>query len=148
MNAPSPIPQPVRRARVRAALDAIAGELTALGEAVTGQSIPGATRDDLLMVLAEVMNNIVLHAYAGAEGGWIEIDVHRTRDGLTVETRDAGRPLPPALLEGGEAPPLGETMDDLPEGGFGWFIIHNLAQDMMYAREAGENRLTFSLPTA
>lgn len=145
MNAPVAIPVPLRRARLPAALDAISSELAALGEAAMGEAVPETVREDLLVVLAEVMNNIVLHAYGGFEGGWIEMRVSRTATGLEVETRDAGRPLPPALLEGRAAPDPDVAMPDLPEGGFGWFIIHSLARDMMYERAAGENRLSFSL---
>ncbi len=36
-------------------------------------------------------------------------------------------------------------VEDLPEGGFGWFLIQHLAKDVSYARCTGENRLSLRL---
>ena len=144
MNAQSTIAIPLCDIRLPAALDAVSAELSALSEAIARASVREDTRDDLMVVLAEVMNNIVLHAYGGGTG-WIEVSVRRVTDRLEVETRDAGRPLPPVLLQGGTLPPEVEVPDDLPEGGFGWFLIHSLVNDMIYERAEGENRLSFSL---
>jgi serine/threonine-protein kinase RsbW len=36
--------------------------------------------------------------------------------------------------------------DDLPEGGFGWFLIRELTKDLQYVRHEDQNRLTFSIP--
>ena len=40
---------------------------------------------------------------------------------------------------------LGVDMQDLPEGGFGWFLIRTLTTDLRYRREAGRNRLSFQM---
>jgi serine/threonine-protein kinase RsbW len=37
---------------------------------------------------------------------------------------------------------------DLPEGGFGWFLIKDLAKDVVYARVEGENRLQLRVAVA
>jgi serine/threonine-protein kinase RsbW len=37
--------------------------------------------------------------------------------------------------------PLG----DMPEGGFGWLIIRQLARDVAYVREDGVNQLSFRI---
>ena len=99
---------------------------------------------DLVIVLGEVLNNTVEHALAGRDDGWIDLVVRRAGGRLEVETRDDGRPLPPALLAGGTLPQTGASVEDMPEGGFGWFIIHSLVDDMTYEREAGVNHLSFS----
>jgi serine/threonine-protein kinase RsbW len=36
--------------------------------------------------------------------------------------------------------------DDLPEGGFGWYLIRTLARDVRYDRNGVTNCLTFWLP--
>ena len=47
--------------------------------------------------------------------------------------------------------PLGDNprdyarADELPEGGFGWFLIRELAHDLVYDRENGENFLIFRM---
>ena len=95
------------------------------------------------IVLAEVLNNIVEHAYAD-QPGEIRVEVRRGTAGIRCQIRDRGRPMP------GDMPPLGHLRpmaegDDLPEGGFGWFLIRALAQDLTYARDGDENVLSFRL---
>ena len=55
---------------------------------------------------------------------------------------DTGLPMP-----GGEAPAgkLGKLLEiqDLPEGGFGWFLIRSLTQELTYQREGNQNTLSF-----
>ena len=36
-----------------------------------------------------------------------------------------------------------EDIQDMPEGGFGWFMIHTLADSINYERIDDENRFTF-----
>lgn len=101
-------------------------------------------RSTVQIVLAEALNNIVEHAYAG-DAGLIEVELWRDPACLRIQIRDSGRPMPNASLPKGTLPPLG-AMEDLPEGGFGWFLIHSLALDLAYHREGGLNRLSFDLP--
>ncbi|WP_343080229.1 ATP-binding protein [Ostreiculturibacter nitratireducens] len=100
------------------------------------------------LVLAEVLNNIVEHAYAGRKGGMIDLSISVTGRGLEVRVADQGLPMPGGVLPAGLAPSLkmsGGTQD-LPEGGFGWFLIHDLTQDIDYLRDGRTNRLRFVLP--
>ena len=122
---------------VRAALDEVARWMEAydLSPEMTANA---------LIVLGEVLNNIVEHALPEMSCASVRIDVSRTTAGLFVETADPGRPLPHTLLAQASLPDAAGPVADLPEGGFGWFIIHSLARDMVYEREAGENRLSFS----
>ncbi len=96
-------------------------------------------------MLAEVLNNVAEHAYgragwAGGGGG-----VGRP-GGVRCRVTDRGHPMP-----GGE-PPEGllpaVQPHDLPEGGFGWFLIRELSRDLRYARIGGENVLSFVVPQA
>lgn len=100
------------------------------------------------IVLAEALNNVVEHAYATYPGK-IEVSMQRQNHGLAVEVVDRGLPMPQAGLPGGNlpagSPPQQVSLDDLPEGGFGWFLIRSLSQDLSYAREADRNCLRFSL---
>ena len=99
---------------------------------------------DMLIVLGEVLNNVVEHAGVVGDGR-VRVCVRHCGDRLAVEASDDGRPLPPSLLGAAPAPALDGAVDDLPEGGFGWFIIHSLVEDMTYERQDGRNRLSFSL---
>lgn len=108
----------------------------------------GFSRDELAsleIVLAEALNNIVEHAYAESDNGLIEIRLTQTSCGLACTIVDNGKMMP-----GGE-PPLGLQADldcdisDLPEGGFGWFLIRELAHELEYEHTNGRNRLSFRM---
>jgi len=98
------------------------------------------------LVLAEVLNNIVEHAYAPAsDGGPIAIRCEQTPDGLFVLIKDRGTAMPDGKLPLGDLAPLDAELDDLPEGGFGWFLIQHLARDVTYTRVDNENHLKMRL---
>ncbi len=102
-------------------------------------------RSTLELVLAEIVNNIAEHAYCGRPDGWIEILVRPRPEGICCRISDEGKPMP-----GGKPPPgllqdLNVPVKDLPEGGFGWFLISDLAKDLTYERQKGRNTLRFRM---
>ncbi|PWJ14494.1 ATP-binding protein [Jannaschia seohaensis] len=133
--------------RIDGTLEAVRSHLIAVEKAAAAGSIDESRRVDMLIVLGEVLNNIVEHALADARGGWIECRISVAGRGLSIETCDNGKPLPPDLLGGASLPDFGSDLSDVPEGGFGWFIVHSLTDDMTYERLDGLNRLSFSLRT-
>lgn len=98
-------------------------------------------RESVELLLAEALNNIGEHAYAG-QGGPIELIVEIERAGLTCELCDQGASLPGGAMPSNGLPQI-DPPDNLPEGGFGWHIIRCLASDLRYRREKGWNRLRF-----
>jgi len=97
-------------------------------------------------VLAEVLNNIVEHAYGPGATGPIELRMQRASLRLKVDVRDYGKPMPGGILPGGGLPSTDPLEASPPEGGFGWFLIRAFARDIGYEREDGRNRLTFFVP--
>lgn len=107
-----------------------------------GEDAAGA----LELALAEVLNNIVIHAYGGG-GGTISLSIEARAGALDCRVSDAGRAIP-----GGALPPDGQALNPtgrpVPrEGGWGWQILRRLAQDLTYERAGEENRLTFRMAT-
>ena len=104
-------------------------------------------RGTLELVLAEALNNVVEHAHGGRGDGAIEVRVaHEAAGGVPVlvcELIDDGAPMPGDGLP--MPPDLGAEIADLPEGGFGWMLIRELARDVDYARCGERNRLRFRL---
>jgi serine/threonine-protein kinase RsbW len=106
----------------------------------------GLSEDDrgtMEIVLAEVLNNIVEHAYSERPGE-IEVALKLTFDSLAVSVVDHGLPMPGGDAPSGNLKPIGD-FEDLPEGGFGWHLIRTLSRELVYQRENGQNRLSFRL---
>ncbi|SIO48011.1 serine/threonine-protein kinase RsbW [Rhodovulum sp. ES.010] len=99
-------------------------------------------------VLAEVLNNVVEHAYGQGDSGPIELRLERRGGRLLVDVRDFGIPMPDGIMPCGTLPTDDDTGDGPPEGGFGWFLIRALARDLCYARVGDQNRLSFCVPLA
>lgn len=94
------------------------------------------------LVLAETLNNVVEHAYPTSEGsGPINICCRHLADGLHFTVRDFGRAMPNNETPLGQLSAFDDDIQVLPEGGFGWFLIKDLAKDVRYARDGNENRL-------
>lgn len=100
----------------------------------------------LELVLAEVLNNIVEHGYADSDFGNITLSIVRDRTGLSCSVSDDGVALPDTCLQSASDTDSRPSPDHLPEGGFGWFLIRDLAQDLGYRRDHGRNLLAFRLP--
>jgi len=101
------------------------------------------------LVLAEALNNIVEHAYpADMRPGPINIDCALKSDGLHFEIRDEGLAMPDGQIPLGMTQSTNVDVRDLPEGGFGWFLIRDLAKDVDYARVGACNILNLRIAVA
>lgn len=98
------------------------------------------------LILAEALNNVAEHAYAGGTGP-VTLRVVAQKVGLCCEISDCGAGMP-----SGDAPdpplPTIEPPDGLPEGGFGWHIIRCLTSALTYQRDDPWNRLKLTMPWA
>jgi serine/threonine-protein kinase RsbW len=101
----------------------------------------------LELALAEVLNNVVEHGYNGQPAGLVRVVIGRGSSFLNCRVEDAGSPVPEDVLvmadDDDEPFPEGEP---LPEGGFGWKLIHSLVTDLRYSQIDGYNRMTFRIP--
>lgn len=100
------------------------------------------------IVLAESVNNVVEHSYAGQNAGQIEVECDVAQDALSIQICDTGTSLIDQGLPAGKPADVSGTRDTLPEGGFGWFLIRALTRDIAYHRENGCNHLVLSFHLA
>ena len=121
--------------------DAVRQALRGLADSPLFLSLTQDLRSSAEIVLAEVLNNVVEHAYALTQGD-IVLAVTRQAQGLACTILDTGAVMPGLCLPKGRLQPLGLT-EDLPEGGFGWFLIRTLARKLDYHHADGVNRLSF-----
>lgn len=106
-----------------------------------GPRVAGA----LELALAEVLNNVVEHAYAGRSGS-ISLSIALHRGMILCLIVDHGRAMPGLTLPPGHSPQtLAAQRDLLCEGGWGWHLIRSLTRDLVYSRTGGENRLRFRI---
>jgi serine/threonine-protein kinase RsbW len=120
-------------ASVRAAL----GQVTSSSPVV---ELAPDQRATVELVLAEVLNNVAEHAYAGTSGH-VAVTVALDRDGLRCDVVDEGVSMPGGVLPRGDLP-----TDPMAEGGFGWHLIRSLTRNLQYRRQRGANRLSFVVP--
>ena len=123
---------------VRLAIETAMSTLDPLG-------LTSEERGSVEIVLAEALNNVVEHAYSPGDPGEIKLVLRHGRAGLLIEIRDTGKPMPNGKTPLGLHPADVKPRDPLPEGGYGWFLIRELARDLVYDRENGENFLIFRM---
>lgn len=121
----------------------------ALGRVTTwmnAQSISQSDCDRAELVLAEILNNIAEHAYAGQTPGPVELWLDNRKSAMKVQIEDTGQRLPGDTLPPGNLPSHDTALSDLPEGGFGWFLVFSLTEDLTYYRGADRNIVNFLIP--
>ena len=100
------------------------------------------------IILAEVLNNIAEHGYEDSNLGDVVLSVLCTDDMISIETRDHGVPMPGLNPPEKELEDIPMNVEDLPEGGFGWFFIRSLSSHMEYRRVGSQNIFCVQIPTA
>lgn len=124
---------PHQRVRFRANLHAVRDALIRLEHGAVLGPLTDDSRSIILLVLAEVMNNIAEHAYRGEEG-LASVCLWRKDGAVMARVVDRGLPAP-ALPTAAETPNPAE----LPEGGFGLPLIRLLARELAQSRRCGCN---------
>jgi serine/threonine-protein kinase RsbW len=132
--------------RIESTFRAVREGLAAVREALDPLALGTEELGTVELVLAEILNNIVEHAYAPFDDtGTITVRCTHCSDGLHVRIIDRGVAMPDTRNPLDRPLPVAVDFDDLPEGGFGWFLIANLAKDVAYRRCRGENHLTLRI---
>jgi len=133
------------RTAFRATFDNVRLAIKNAMSALEPLNLPQDEASSVEIALAEALNNVVEHAYPEGAPGDVKLVLRHGRTGLLIEIRDSGKPMPNGRTPAGHHPTDRHPKNNLPEGGFGWFLIRELARDLVYDRENGENFLIFRL---
>ena len=114
-------------------------------EALANAGLGAEAIGSVEIVLAEALNNIVEHAYDEAKPGEINLVIKQRRASLLFEISDKGNPMPNGRAPLGNHPMSEFNNDPMPEGGYGWFLIGQLAHDPCYRRDGDRNVFSFRL---
>lgn len=120
------------------ARQAIAG----VSEWLRASGLASDRADEVEIALAEAINNVVEHAFAGADPGLVRLLCSLRGRHLDIRICDNGAPLPQNRLPPGLAADVSVPRAELPEGGFGWFLIRELTSDIRYDRCGVVNNLS------
>lgn len=108
----------------------------------------GASDEDLTAVelaLAEILNNVVEHAYEDTGLGDMEIDIEADGPDLHFRILDWGEPMPKGRLPMGNAADTTRPAAEQEEGGYGLYMIRQLARKLRYARLGDRNQISFRI---
>ena len=122
---------------VRRTLEQLVAALDPLG-------LDAEEKGTLELVVAEALNNIVEHAYSDFSGV-LEVAMNRKDDGLHFVITDSGVKMPDGKMPLGKLLEYPDDPEKVPEGGFGWFLIHDLTHELSYRRVGDQNVLRFRL---
>lgn len=143
---------PARRPLLELDFEATSAEVRAALARITGAIAPLDPAPDraiaVELAMAEVLNNVVEHAYAGQAPGPVQVTLTAEDRVLICRVEDEGIDLPDGLPPPGPLPDpeAARAIETLPEGGLGLPLIHALAERLTYLRLPGRNCLTCRLP--
>lgn len=109
--------------------------------ALADHAVSGDLLSSVEIAVAEGLNNIVEHACANQPDGKILVEMRVNAAHIFVQLQDPGLPLPGWTLPEGRAADVSVARDALPEGGFGWNLIHTLTDRLAYSRSTNMNHL-------
>lgn len=115
-----------------------------LGLAVRGicQGLPLSAdeADALELAVCEAANNSIKHAYKGKPDGSVRVTLAVDGTGLVICVQDRGTPMQDTKKLGNDLP-LPRSVNDLPEGGMGLFLIRKAADSVGYKAGDPDNVL-------
>lgn len=94
------------------------------------------------LALVEAANNCVRHAYHLEAGHPLEVAFTLEADRFTLEVTDRGTPMPPHGTPVLDFDP--SDIENLPTGGMGLFLIHNVMDQVEYTSLDGRNTLAMT----
>lgn len=107
---------------------------------MVGIGVPQNKITNIQIVVAEALNNIIEHGFSIENFGTIDIQIEVDDDSTVVELMDNGKKFTPPNIS--KTPLIDSTdFENLPEGGFGWFLITEITSSFELQRHLNMNKL-------
>lgn len=122
-------------------LDQASEAVARAGRWLEGERVDPECIGDVTLVLAEALNNVIEHAYGTETSGDIQIKGTLRALTLSLQIVDKGKPFdgpPDEVVLNTEK----YDLSDMPDGGFGWFLIKSLTEDVHFSHDGDKNKLT------
>jgi serine/threonine-protein kinase RsbW len=121
----------------------VSGILDEASKWLAQENVSSRKITDIQIVLAEALNNVIEHGFSCENSGNVDVCINICKDIIVVDISDNGiKFTPPEATQ----TPLQDTSDieQLPEGGFGWFLIREITTSFTFHRIANKNRLVLN----
>ena len=80
---------------------------------------------DIVLAVDEACQNVIRHAYGGAPGGEMIVEVRRTGDGMEVSLTDFAETVDPSTIKP-------RSLDDVRPGGLGTHFINEIMDEVRF----------------
>ena len=107
-----------------------------VAELERARALPPDMVFDLYVVLDEVISNILKYGYADDAAHEIHVKLSATDAAVEIGIEDDGRAFDPFAVP---APDQSLPLAERPIGGLGLHFVHNLMDDVTYARKNNRN---------
>lgn len=132
-----------RRLSLPANLNSLQAFLEFAHAGADAAGLTAADRDQLDLVLEELLVNVARYAYQPGTGD-VEVAYSVESDGkLLVQITDKGPIFNPLEKD---QPDLSGPLEDRPIGGLGIFLVRELVDSLSYRREQDRNTVSFRFP--
>jgi len=89
--------------------------------------------DDVQLCVAEGINNVIKHSYENQDGHRVVVTVSLRKEMIIIEISNDGSAMDPQLLKIVTAPSTDNLpLEQLPEGGWGLYIIKTKMDEVTY----------------
>lgn len=105
-----------------------------------GQPLSIDETDALELAVCEAANNAIKHAYKDRPDCTVRVSVVVDGTGLVICVQDQGKPMQDRQKLTNDLA-VAQTLEELPEGGMGLFLIRNAADSVGYKAGAQSNVL-------
>ncbi len=103
---------------------------------VLKNALPDTLRQNISIVLDEILNNIISYGYPGEKEKEIEVNFKLSENRLVLTIKDTGVPFNPFEQE---TPDLSTSIEEREIGGLGIHLVRNMMDEYSYQRQINKN---------